>query len=70
MTFMDAYRAGLAGENDLIQQVAYWCLYVDDAGAGPGLEDYLGMTWAEYVDWALDKRMPARHATLIDGARR
>jgi hypothetical protein len=39
-------------------EVIHWYLYIDNQPDAPGLEDWLGMTWAEYTACALEGRLP------------
>lgn len=64
MSFMDAYRAGVAEAADVEDYIVYWQTRVDVQPDAPGLEDYLGMTWKEFNEFWFAGRLPA-HQRLV-----
>lgn len=50
MSFIELCLAGEAAASDIDRYVAKW--HAGEAGHDQTLPEYLGMTWAEYQQWA------------------
>ncbi len=58
--FMEEYRGGRVDAGDLVDWVERWVQLDRRNPAGPGLEDWLGMTWAEFNAWYFRRELPRR----------
>lgn len=59
-SFMDDYRAGRSDGSDLPERIHYWFTEIDWRTDGVGLEEYLGMSWAEFNRLWLHNQLPSR----------
>lgn len=71
MSFMDEYRAGRAGTEQLAEHINHWYAHIDRTPGGVGLDEWLGMRWPEYLHWTLYGQLPdADTSTRIPQRRR
>jgi hypothetical protein len=68
VSFMDEYRAGRLDGTDLAERIVYWHTFIDASPGAAGLEEYLGMTWAEFTCWWFTDRLPQRVVQSAVGA--
>lgn len=66
MTFYDDFRRGLVSAEEIHDHVAAWHnAPIGSEAAKVDLHEYLGLTWAQYVDWASKGNLP--HPPLDTG---
>lgn len=59
-TFMDDWRAGRAGAEDINDHIAAWH---DNRADHRTLHTALGMTWQQFCRWANDDKLPPRESS-------
>lgn len=59
MTFYDDFRRGLVSAEEIHDHVAAWRnAPIGSEAAKVDLHEYLGLTWAQYLDWASKGNLP------------